>query len=93
MCALLEGAHVECHSPSERLELTTCPRVKKGSRAAHAKIDCLGQRQTMPSLKSSGSAAFGVRVLPNLGSRHKKDVDSLDGIQRQALAVIKGLWA
>lgn len=27
------------------------------------------------------------------GSRHKKDIDSLDGVQRQALAMIKGLWA
>lgn len=27
------------------------------------------------------------------GSRHKKDIDSLNGVQRQALAVIKGLWA
>lgn len=27
------------------------------------------------------------------GSRREKDIDSLDGVQRQALVVIKGLWA
>ena len=48
-----------------------------------------GLRQTMPSAQSRFSSIWNP-LCAKSGSRHKKDIDSLDGVQRQALAMIKG---
>lgn len=85
-----------CHSPDERLRLTICPGVKKKKEKGSGMLSRIcqdltsGLRQTMPSAQSRFSSIWNP-LCAKSGSRHKKDIDSLDGVQRQALAMIKGL--
>lgn len=87
---------VECHSPGERLELTMCPRVKK-KRQRHARLhwprfNVSGRGRRCPPCVVQVSSIWNT-LCARSGSRHKKDIDSLERVQSQALAMIKGLWA
>lgn len=93
--AFVEGPYVHCHSPDERLRLTICPGVRKRKRQWHAELH-VPRFNVWAEADHALSAQFRFSSIWNLlcaksGSRHKKDIDSLDGVQRQALAVIKGL--
>lgn len=93
--ALDEGSDVECHSPDERLDLTICPAVKNGSGMPSCVCqDVMSWAEADDALPVSYSFSSIWNVpCAKSGSRRKKDIDSLDGGQRQALVVIKGLWA
>lgn len=76
--------------------LTIGPRVKNGS----GMLSCICQ--DLVSVVGTGRRCLPCHfrfssiwntLCVQSGSRHKKDIDSLDRVQRQALAMIKGLRA
>lgn len=93
--AVDERSDVECHSPDERLDLTICPGVKNGSGMPSCVCqDVMSWAEADDALPVSyGFSSIWSVPCAKSGSRRKKDIDSLDGVQRQALVMIKGLWA
>lgn len=73
----------------------SCPRVTNGS----GMLSCVCQ-DLMSWAEADDALPVQFTFSPiwaapraKSGSRREKDIDSLDGVQRQALVVIKGLWA
>lgn len=86
---------MECHRPDESPGLTICPGVKHGSGMPGCPCQDLmswAEADDALPVQFRFSSVWNVPCAKS-GSRRKKDIDSLDEVQRQALVMIKGLWA